>query len=433
MSTKHQLSLIETIFINLNVMMGAGIFINTALIAQKSGLLAGFCYVIVGILMLPLAYGLSQLLALHPSGGFYTFGAKEINPLAGFISAWGYFIGKLGSAMLIIHIAVSFLQEIISPLARMNHYLLDILILTAFICLNMLNIKTGADIQRAFLGLKLFPILTAIIVGAVITSDGNVNNIHLIWSGIPLTLPLVLYATVGFEAACSLSNNIKDAHINGPRAVLISYCCAITLAFLYQFFFHLAVGEPLLGITSYKQAFPSLIGALLPDHQSASAIMVRLLHAAIACSALGGAYGILFSNMWNLYTLAQHNHTIRPISFVWLNRHNIPFMCVIAQGILCLIYLIITHAHQTTLQQVSALGSLIAYTISITALIQSQINTHAPYWQKIIAYIGMGSCLLLSIACIYGLIINGTAGLILFAIMLAFGICMFFFTRKQYV
>ena len=76
--------------------------------------------------------------------------------------------------------------------------------------LNMLNIKAGGRIQTGFTILKLVPITFAILVGLFLFSGTNVTSAHRIWAGIPLALPLLFYAAMGFEAACLLSGKIKN-------------------------------------------------------------------------------------------------------------------------------------------------------------------------------------------------------------------------------
>ena len=90
MSPHHKLSLREAILININIMLGAGLFINMNLLSQNAGILGAFSYIIIGLLMLPLIVSMMQLLKIHPSGGLYTFGLKELHPFAGFLSAWSY-------------------------------------------------------------------------------------------------------------------------------------------------------------------------------------------------------------------------------------------------------------------------------------------------------------------------------------------------------
>ena len=54
MAENRTLSLSAAIIININIMLGAGIFVNTVELAKRAGILGGFAYIIIGIMMLPL-------------------------------------------------------------------------------------------------------------------------------------------------------------------------------------------------------------------------------------------------------------------------------------------------------------------------------------------------------------------------------------------
>ncbi|HVX00234.1 MAG TPA: hypothetical protein VHA52_07355, partial [Candidatus Babeliaceae bacterium] len=112
-----KLSLCAAILINLNIMLGSGIFVNTVLLAQTAHSLGAFAYLLVGIALLPLIFTISYLVKLYPTGTFYDF-AASVNPLIGFISSWSYFTAKLASCALGIHVCVSLLQTIFPLLGQ---------------------------------------------------------------------------------------------------------------------------------------------------------------------------------------------------------------------------------------------------------------------------------------------------------------------------
>jgi amino acid permease len=113
MSQPQKLSLLSAILINLNIMLGSGIFINTVILTKQAGSLGAVVYLLVALLLLPLIMTIGQLLDYHPtSGTFYDFG-RTISPYFGFISSWSYFTAKLCSSALAIHVCLSFLQQII--------------------------------------------------------------------------------------------------------------------------------------------------------------------------------------------------------------------------------------------------------------------------------------------------------------------------------
>jgi amino acid transporter len=428
---EYKIPLLTAILININIMLGAGIFINTPELAKQAGVLGAFNYLIVALLMFPLILSIAELLRLHPAGGFYTFAQKEIHPWAGFLSGWSYFTSKLASCMLMIHVSMSLLQQFIPAIARINVFALDIGVLIFFIALNMLNIKAGSNIQKMFIGFKTIPIFFAIFSGIFLLQASNFTAAHMIWAGIPTSLPLVVYAVIGFEAAASVSSKIKNAERNAPLAVLISFGVVVTIAFLYQAIFYGALGSTLQHVADYRGAFPALLHALFGNAPITYKLQ-GLLHMAIASSTLGAAYGILFSNVWNLYILAQNKHVIFSSFLTELNRQLIPFACVIVEGLLCLTYLWVSQGNNIPLQQIGALGCVIAYAFSVAALLYAKKNN--PQAVKIhpwIPILGIASCAILFAACLNSFLIKGMSSLITYSILIALGVAMYVITCRR--
>lgn len=417
------------ILININIMLGAGIFVNTTKLIQSAGALSCFMYLLVGLLMLPLILSIAELLRLHPAGGFYTFAQREISPFIGFLSSWCYFTSKLASCMLMTHVSMTLLQTFIPSLAALPIFALDVFIICLYVALNMLNIKAGSAIQTMLIGFKTIPIFFAIFGGLFLISPNNLVDYSMLWDGIFCSLPLVIYAVIGFEAACSVSSKIKDAHKNAPKAVLISFGVVILIATLYQSIFYIACGSQL-AHTDYQHAFPTLIHALFGDNIYVHKL-IGLLHVAIASSTLGAGYGIIFSNGWNLYTLAQHGHVAYSSLFTKLNKHMIPFACVIAQGVLCLIYLAVSQGNQVPLQQIGSFGCVIAYSFSILALFYAIKNNKQATISRWIPILGSLSCVLLLSATFLSFFKNGMSSLIVYAILIFIGVMMYWVMKSK--
>ena len=106
------------------------------------------------------------------------------------------------------------------------------------------------------MALKIIPIFFSIFTGLYLFSWRHYALVNMHWSGVPSTLPLVLYAASGFEAACSLSCQIKNAERNGPLAIFISYGIMIAIAFTYQLAFYGALGNSLAVLQEYTGIFP---------------------------------------------------------------------------------------------------------------------------------------------------------------------------------
>ncbi len=426
MSAEHKLSLPTAILININIMMGAGIFINTVELSKRAGLLGGFMYPLIGLLILPLILAIASLIKLYPSGGFYTFGQQEISPLVGYISTWSYFIAKLASASLMIHVSVSLITQIFPALLSFGSLLFyDLLILSVFIGLNLLNMRTGSRIQFGFLGLKLIPVLFVIGVGLLFFAPTTLTTLPVIWSGIPTSLPLVLYAAMGFEAICAISNKIEDAERNGPKAIMISFTVMMILVFLFQFLFYATLGQTLTDQANYLGAFPALLQKLFPANLALTHKLEALFHLAIASSALGGCYGILYSNNWNLHTLAQNRKIRGWQTLSILNAQAIPYFCLLAEWLFCVLYLTASAGNQVVLQQLAALGTAVTYTVCVIALLRAYKRQKESIYYQLIPATALLSCFILIGACIRNFMIGGILPLIGFAGLLLFGLILY--------
>ena len=112
MNKENKISLFAAILITVNTMLGSGIFINPAPLAKIAGSFGFLGYFVSMIILIPIVLSIAELAKLHPtSGGLYVYSEKYINPLAGFISGWGYFLGKATAAALISKIVAVFLKN----------------------------------------------------------------------------------------------------------------------------------------------------------------------------------------------------------------------------------------------------------------------------------------------------------------------------------
>jgi amino acid transporter len=390
MEKNQKLSLLEAILINCNIIIGTGIFINTTELAKRAGILGAFSYGIVGILLFPLIFSFVRLLQLYPVGGFYAF-SKPLHPFVGFLNTWCYFATKMSSATLAIHIFVLLIQKTFPFLAEYNPLILDIGLLSVIMGLNMLNIRTGSSIQNYLMVFKLFPLFLVIFSGLFLYNPEYFSVIHHVWEGIPSSIPLVMHALVGFEAICAISRTIKNPEKNAPLAIIISYSIVIMLYMLYQIFFYSILGPELAAQTDYRGAFPLLLEKLSTS-TAVKSLLCHIIHIGIATSALSASFGIIFANMWNIYSLAELKHLPGADIIMRKNRFNVPFMCVLIEGIIALSFLFLIRGTQTTFQQLSAFGATLTYTISIISLI---VILHKKGLSKTIPLLGLINCFIL--------------------------------------
>lgn len=422
----HSLSLWAAIRININIMLGTGLFINTVNLARIAGPLGALSYAMVGLILLPLIITIARMVELHPQGGFYGFGAHEIHPFAGFLSAWIYFAGKLASASLMIHVSTTLICTLIPVCSGINQLVLDTGIIGLFALLNLGNLKMGSAIQSLFFNAKVLPIMLIIVIAGIFYNPLNYTAALITLHDFLTTIPLVLYAAIGFEAACSLSSRLENPRVNGPRAIIISYAALIVTYILFQAGLYGMLGTTLASLHSFADVFLAAAQVLpTPLH----APLATALILCVALSALGGAYGILFSNMWNLHALAEHNHLWGSSWFKQLSTHKVPLWCVAAEGVLAVSYIWLSGGMQLPLQQISGLGSVVAYTISCIAALYAKKRAALRISWLWIGIALINCCMLIALCSTY-LIQGGNIALYLFAFLIIGGIGMFWMQKK---
>lgn len=425
----HQkISLQSAVLMNINIMAGAGIFINIFDLTDKLGIFGGLLYALVGCFIFPLAFTFAQLVERFPSGGFYAYG-KQIHPFLGFLSGWTYFFGKLASVTVYMHVVTTFLQQLFPyTFGAIHPMIVSLSILAFYILLNCLNMRTGLIIQKIFVISKIVPLIGLIILG-VYHFDINLISAYQFngsYQNFIFMLPLVLYCFSGFEAACAVSRNIENPSKNTPKAIFYSFFAVMLTYVVFQTLIGIMLKPNIFNLSSYSDSYQYLM-SLIPIGEFLQSKLITAISLLIGLSSMGAAYGVLFSNSWNLYTLAEHKHTIASNQLTTFNKYSIPYMTVLTEGLICALYLWITGGNKIPLQQLSTLGGTITYTISTIAFLYTTQKSKTLGWLSLITCFGLIS------SCIISTLKYNITSLYLFGFMLGIGITMFAVTYKKYL
>jgi len=418
MAQPYKLSLPSAVIINLNIMLGVGIFLNSVPFAQKAGTFSFLPYLIIGTLFIPLIIAMAVLINKTQDGSFYGIAKDELGSFWGFISTWAYFIAKPASAGLMIHFCCHLFQQLFPVLQHLSIFTLDTLVISVFVTLNLLNMRIGKSIQLSFLALKTIPILFIIVSGLWFIQPHNFAAMTFPTSGLISALPLAIYAFAGFEASLSLGKHIENAQKNAPRAIIISYLIVLVLFIIYQTCYY---GTLNLDLLTQAQPFDAIAIFLKSISSTALLHIQALLYICMGTSALGGAYGILFSNLWNLHNLAASNHIPGAQIITQQNTNGIAYWCLCIEAAFCFGYVMLTHANQIILQQVNAFGCTLAYTVSMLAFTAFVFKKFTKLWARTIAVLALCSCSIFIISCVNGFYINGPRALYTFVALLIIG------------
>jgi len=425
MTTLYRLSLKEAIFVNINVMIGAGIFVNTIPLSERIGIFSPLSYIIVGILLLPLIFSTMKLTEYYPEGGFYTYASSTLSTRLGFAAAWSYFIGKMASATLVLSFSTMLLQEIIPLLKSINRPIVYSAVLCMILLINSMGMRLGSFLQKILVYAKFLPIAIVILVGLFYLANINFSGITPHFQELIGTIPMVLYAASGFETACILSLTIQDPARNAPRAILFSYVAVLFTAALYQLFAYILFAQSDTKITEYAQLFTMVAqSAHIP---ALTTFIQLLLFCGLAYSAFGSAFGMFYSNIWNFFTLAKHEHIPGHMYFTKLNRFGIPFLCIVAEAVISLFFLSISSGNIILLQQCSTLALSFTFTTSVFALYK---RYRLDKRSTVLPVLGIANCLILVFSSFYSLIKTNAYSFILFACLFLFGIAMLLLSER---
>lgn len=425
---KHQsISFLSALLININIMLGTGLFINSGILVQRANIYGAFSYLLVGIILLPIVLAISLLLKKYPQENFYGFGKKSMGPLHGFVAGWIYFFAKQNSAVVAIYVFSSMIQEIFFKTIVINNTIVSIVFITLFTYCNMQNMKTGLIFQHFLMLGKALLTCGIIVSGLLFTQILNFSTMPITPNEYLSTIPLVLFSLLGFESICSVSIHAKNSK-SLWKTVIGSYAITIILYCIYQtIVFGFVNMSDSTNLISFQETF-ALIAEKISDHVGTSSnVLIRLFYTCIALSALSGGYGILYANQWNLYALAQAKSFFGHSLFAQKNKAEMPFYASIAQLVICILYLLISGEKLFILQQLSAFGCTCTYGLGCLFLLYSAQNQ----FEKYISILGIFSAFFLLATCINNFLTHGFASFILFNGIVLLGIILFYCQKQK--
>ncbi|MCK4650868.1 APC family permease [Candidatus Babeliales bacterium] len=415
---KNKISITTAILININVIIGSAFYIGAQGILKKSGILAPVTWIIWGIILLPIVLVLAQLSNIYPrAGGLYIYCKEALGNFWGIISGWGYFIGCIAGNAIIIHFFGLGIRRLgFEPVLKtlyLSNLQFDIILILFFSLLNLTNINFLEKAIITFAILKSIPLFFVVISSFFLFDAKNIITAPLNISGFFESIPLVVFAYMGFEVCCSIAHQIKNGKKGTGKAILISFGLIMAIYTILQFCL-LSIH----GVTSSKP-FLEILPRLF-SNPYLSIIGNRIIELCILSSFLGGFYGMFYTNNWILYAIAQEKNIPFSKKLTLLNKYNIPWVCVAIQSFITILFLFITqNAHYLITMSVFAV--IITYLLCAIAFLVIYIRKKN-LKKIILATISTLSCIYIFYICIVELIESGIKYILPFLIILGIGI-----------
>jgi len=360
MDHQHKISLWTAILMNINIMVGVGIFFGPPLMAKEANFASFLGWPIVALIFLPIVLSIATMARMFPgAGSFYNYCKNIINPTAGFLSGWAFYLGYTGVAAL----QTIVLREMLMKHFPMNGFLFSVIFIALISLFSLLSIKTIGKIQNTGTLFKMLPLLFVL---AIFLGYWN-PNFRITMPSImklPGVVPMAVFGFWGFECCCAISHLIKGDKRNASRAILIAFFATATI----YTFFHIGllhIMGPNNLIAHGAENFVQFLGINSAQIKSIFSIFISFT---MSLAFVNAIFSIFTATTSTLQALAGEK--ILPYSNIIEKQSSRerPWVAIIIQGLVTLAILAATSSKFLLLSIVN-LGILTAFILTLSALL----------------------------------------------------------------
>jgi APA family basic amino acid/polyamine antiporter len=248
----RRLGVFDTTMVVIGGIIGAGIFLNPAIVAQRvhSSAFILTAWIIGGGVALVGALAFAELGARRPqAGGGYIYLTEAFGPLAAFLYGWTFlFIINSGG---IAAVAVTFARYSVDLFGISTIYIkpLAAALLVTLAGVNYLGIRSGSITQNIFTVLKLTALAVLIFVGVFLARGGaqavppaeTIQGFGVV-RALGIALIPVLFAYGGWQYSNNIASEIVDPERTLPKALGIGIAVVIAVYVLANVAYIRALG-----------------------------------------------------------------------------------------------------------------------------------------------------------------------------------------------
>ncbi|MBT4595060.1 hypothetical protein HOD08_04250 [bacterium] len=394
LSSSPKLGMWAATLVNVNVIIGAGIFLNASPLCKMAGGWGFLAYPIGLLILMPVILTISEMTIMRPSvGGLYANARDFLHPAAGFLGGWSYFLGKAISSALLSHTFVMFFHRRFAFLQIFPVTLLDTIFIFGLAGMNIAGVRLGGKVQWVFALIRLLPIGFVIFCGIAALFMGVESTVA--WgdmTGLMDTLPLAIFALGSFEVTATIAHMIEDPAHTARKIIVTSVMIVVTAYLFFQLSISYILGnslassvEPVLRVSNF----------LFPGVPRLGLFMNNV----VFFSMISGAFGLLANNCWNLFALANDQWLPYKSALTKINVMDSPWVSLLVEAGFASAALAFTR-RQIPLQSMAVLAAVVAYLlVSLAALRASKTSKH-PLYVGIISLAAVGSCVYIGWKCL---------------------------------
>lgn len=289
MSFRRALGPFDATMVVIGAIIGAGIFINPYIVAQRldTGALVLTAWLAGGGIALAGAFAFAELGSLYPKvGGQYVYLRDAYHPFAGFLYGWALILMIECGA--IAAVAITFAEYALRFVGREGAWAtpLAIAAIVVVAVINYLGVKPGSRVLNVFVILKTAALVLLIGAGLVMPGlDSEPAAAMSRRAAPPLALAFgaalvpIMFSYGGWQNANYIAEEIKNPKRNLPLALIAGTTVVVIVYGLVNFVYLKAIGHQGLAATMTPAA--DTVNALVGD------VGDRLIALTIAISTFG--------------------------------------------------------------------------------------------------------------------------------------------------
>jgi len=288
-TSTRRVGLVGATGIGAGAMLGAGVFTVWGPATERAGTLLLWAVALAGAVAIINALATAQLAAFHPvAGGAYSFGRRELHPLAGFVAGIGFVVGKTASVAAIALAMGLYVWPEHAPLIA------TVAIAVAW-ALNARGVVRTAAAATVIAGAVVLALITFMVAATSTTADDAMSPgpttltaeifVHDPRSvyGVLTAAALVFFAFAGYARIATLGEEVTYPARTIPRAIVLALGMVLAL--------YLALAATLLAVVGTEQ----LAGSTAPvaDLVSGTGIPRVVVTVVAATAAFGSLVALM--------------------------------------------------------------------------------------------------------------------------------------------
>jgi APA family basic amino acid/polyamine antiporter len=251
----RRLTVFDATMLVVGGIVGAGIFLNPAVVAQRAptAVLVIGVWVLGGAVALAGAFCFAELAALKPvAGGGYVYLRDGISPLVGFLYGWTELLVINSGGIAAVAMTFASYGADLTGAGRSAIAPVAIGAIVALSVVNLLGIRPGAVVQNVLTMLKLAALATLIVVGLfwpvtqttalAVSTTPLAPPVPSLLTAVGTALIPVLFAYGGWQSTNFVAGELKAPRRDLPRALILGVVLVVVTYVLANVVYVRALG-----------------------------------------------------------------------------------------------------------------------------------------------------------------------------------------------